>query len=50
VRGRSRRATILLARNIAEDVNATLSPKKYFVNVVECSSGLLQLKENVKKK
>jgi hypothetical protein len=41
---------IQLAKNIVEDVNATLSPKRYFVNVVECSSGLLQLKENAKKK
>jgi hypothetical protein len=31
-------------------VNATLSPKRYFVNVVECSSGLLQLKKSSKKK
>jgi hypothetical protein len=41
---------IQLAKNIVGDVNATLSPKRYFVNVVECSSGLLQLKENVEKK
>jgi hypothetical protein len=39
-----------MARNIAEDVNVTLSPKISFANVVECSSGLLQLKENAKKK
>jgi hypothetical protein len=39
-----------LVRNIAEDVSVILSPRRYFVNVVECSSGLPQLKENVKKK
>jgi hypothetical protein len=39
-----------LARNTAEDASVTLSPKGYFVNVVGCSSGLLQLKEKVKKK
>jgi hypothetical protein len=39
---------ILLVRSIAEDVSVTLSPKRYFVNVVECSSGLLQ--QNAKKK
>jgi hypothetical protein len=42
--------TIWLARNIAGDVSVTLSPQKSFVNVVECSSGLLQQKENIKKK
>jgi hypothetical protein len=41
---------IQLAENIVEDASFTLSPKKSFVNVVECSSGLLQLKENAKKK
>jgi hypothetical protein len=41
---------ILLAKNIAEDVNVILLPRKSFVNVVECSSGLLQQKENAKKK
>jgi hypothetical protein len=41
---------IQLAKNIAEDVSVTLSLKRYFANVVECSSGLLQLKENAKKK
>ena len=30
---------IQLVRNTAGDANVTLSPKKYFVNVVECSSG-----------
>jgi hypothetical protein len=40
----------LLARSIVEDVSVTLSLKRYFVNVVECSSGLLQQKENIKKK
>jgi hypothetical protein len=40
-----------LARNIAGDASVTyFITKKYFVNVVECSSGLLQLKENAKKK
>jgi hypothetical protein len=39
-----------LVRNIVEDASVTLSPIRYFVSVVECSSGLLQLKENAKKK
>jgi hypothetical protein len=41
---------ILLVRNIVEDASAILSPIRYFVNVAECSSGLLQQKENAKKK
>jgi hypothetical protein len=39
-----------LARNTAEDASAILSPKRYFVNVVGCSSGLPRQKENAKKK
>ena len=40
----------LTGKNSVEDVSVILSPRKSFVNVVECSSGLLQLKENTKKK
>jgi hypothetical protein len=39
-----------LVINIAEDVSDTFSPKIYFVNIVGYSSGLLQLKENSRKK
>jgi hypothetical protein len=39
-----------MVRSIAEDASAILSPKVYFVSVVECSSGLLQQKENANKK
>jgi hypothetical protein len=39
-----------VGRNIAGDASVTLSPRKSFVNVVECSSGLFQVKENAKKK
>ena len=41
--------TIQSVRSSVEDVNIILSPKRYFVNVVECSSGLLRQKENIKK-
>jgi hypothetical protein len=41
---------IQLVRNIAEDVSATLSPQKSFVNVVECSSGLTQAEREYKEK
>jgi hypothetical protein len=45
-----------LVRNIAEDVNATLSPKIYFVNVIaaesECKEKLLnrRIKRESKRK
>jgi hypothetical protein len=39
---------IWLVKNTAEDTSATLSPQKSFVNVAECSSGLLQLAKKSK--
>jgi hypothetical protein len=38
-----------LVKNTAEDASAILSLKRYFVNVAECSSGLLQQKKNARK-
>jgi hypothetical protein len=44
-----RESHYFVGKKFAGDASVTLSPQKYFVNVVECSSGLPRQKENAKK-